>query len=216
MSEGTQKLERYNIPQNQNQISYLTMIRDVSKICLVDSEHSCFDNNIFPHGEQSDIIQIGWCWLLLPSLEITKPQMLYVKPTRSKISDFCTELTGILPKQVMSAQPLANVCQNLINNHGTKARPWMTWGNDAPGLQQECEELGANFPFSESYFNAQDLASILLGLPLRMGLDAALRLMDMSFEGRHHQAPDDAYNLARIVRYFSLPTDERYDFKGIG
>jgi len=188
------------------------MIRDITKVLCCDTEHTCYENEDFPHGEQSDIIQIGWCWILFPSLEITKPQMLYVKPTRSRVSDYCTELTGILPKQVMSAPPLAHVCQTLINNHGTRARPWMTWGFDMPGLKQECEELGANFPFSESYANAQDLSSIFLGMPLRMGLDPALRLMDMSFIGRHHQAPDDAYNLARIIQKISLPVNERYDY----
>jgi len=192
------------------------MIRDISKVLLVDSEHTCYDNQLFPAGEQSDIIQIGFCWLNLPTLEITKPEMLYVKPTRSNVSDYCIELTGITHKQVTGAPPLAHVCQTLINKHGTKARPWMTWGFDMEGLKQECEELGAIFPFSESYINAQDMASIILGLPLRMGLDASLRLMDMSFKGRHHQAPDDAYNLARIVRLCSVPIEERFDYKRIG
>lgn len=192
------------------------MIRDITKVLCLDTEHTCYENGLFPHGEQSDIIQIGWCWLLLPSLEITKPQMLYVRPTRSRISDYCVELTGITHKQVMSAPPLAHVCQTLINKHGTRARPWMTWGYDIEGLKAECEAFGATFPFSESYINAQDMASILLGLPLRMGLDATLRLMDMSFIGNHHQAPDDAYNLARIVQKCCTPTTERYDYKRIG
>lgn len=190
------------------------MIRDISKVLCLDSEATCYPNDIFPTGEQSDIIQIGWCWLSLPSLEITKPQMLYVKPTRSRVSEYCTELTGILPKQVISAPPLAQVCKTLINKHGTKARPWMTWGFDAEGLQQECTDFGVEmFPFSESYINAQDMASIILGLPLRMGLDASLRLLNMSFEGRHHQAPDDAYNLARIVKICCLPTAQRLGYK---
>jgi len=192
------------------------MIRDISKVLLCDTEHTCYDGGLFPNGEKSDIIQIGWCWLTLPSLEITKPQMMYVKPTRSRISEYCIDLTGILPKHVASAPPLAHVCQTLINKHGTKARPWMTWGYDIDGLRQECDELGANFPFSESYINAQDLASIILGLPLRTGLDMGLRMMDMSFQGRHHQAPDDAYNLARIVRMCSVATEDRYDYKGLG
>lgn len=192
------------------------MIRDISKVLLVDTEHTCYDNQMFPRGEQSDIIQIGWCWLMLPSLEITKPQMLYVKPTRSRISTYCTDLTGIVPKQVTGAPPLAHVCRTLINKHGTKARPWMTWGYDIEGLQKECAELGADFPFSESYINAQDMASILLGLPLRMGLDASLRLLDMSFEGIHHQAHDDAYNLARIVKRCCTPERQRFDYNRIG
>ena len=192
------------------------MIRDISKVLLCDTEHTCYENGVFPGGEISDIIQIGWCWLSLPSLEISKPQHLFVKPTRSRVSEYCIELTGITPKQVVTAPPLAHVCQTLINKHGTKARPWMTWGFDADGLRQECLELGVEtFPFSESYINAQDMASIILGLPLRMGLDATLRLMNMSFEGRHHQAPDDAYNLARIVRQCALPTESRYDYKRV-
>jgi inhibitor of KinA sporulation pathway (predicted exonuclease) len=191
------------------------MIRDVSKILVVDSEHTCYDNNDFPYGEKSDIIQIGWCWLLLPALEITKPQMLYVKPTRSQISDYCTDLTGITYKQVKSAPPLAQVCQTLINNHGTRSRPWFTWGFDMPDLKQECEELGANFPFSESYHNAQDLASICLGVPLRTSLKSALSLLNLSFEGRHHQAPDDAYNTAKIVKLFSAPKEQRLDLNKV-
>ena len=191
------------------------MIRDISKVLCVDTEHSCYADGIFPHGETSDIIQIGWCWLLLPSLEITKPQMLYVKPTRSHISEYCTDLTGITHKQVVNAPPLAQVCQTLINKHGTKARPWMTWGYDIEGLKKECQDLGANFPFSESYINAQDLASIILGLPLRMGLDASIRLLNMSFNGTHHQAPDDAFNLARIARECCVSDEDRYDYNRI-
>jgi inhibitor of KinA sporulation pathway (predicted exonuclease) len=190
------------------------MIRDITKVLCLDTEHTCYEDNAFPPGEQSDIIQIGWCWLMLPSLEITKPEWMYVKPTRSRVSEYCTELTGITYKQVNSAPPLAHVCKTLINKHGTKARPWMTWGYDAVGLQKECDELEVeHFPFSESYTNAQDMASIILGLPLRMGLDMSLRLMGMSFEGRHHQAPDDSYNLARIVKECVLPTEDRYDYK---
>ena len=188
------------------------MIRDISKILMVDTEHSCYENNNFPNDEQSDIIQIGFCWLMLPSLEITKPRTLYVRPTRSKISEYCTQLTGITPKQVASAPTLSDVCQTIIK-HGTKARPWMTWGYDIEGLRQECEELNANFPFSESYINAQDLASIILGMPLRTGLDNALKMLDMSFEGRHHQSPDDAYNLARVVRELVVSTPYRFDYK---
>lgn len=190
------------------------MIRDISKVLMIDTESTCYDQGNFPPEEQSDIIQIGWCWLSLPTLEISKPEFLYVKPTRSKVSEYCTELTGITYKQVNSAPPLAHVCKTLITKHGTKARPWMTWGYDMEGLQKECNELGVEqFPFSESYINAQDMASIILGLPLRMGLDMALRLMDMSFKGRHHQAPDDAYNLARIVKMCTLPQEDRYDYQ---
>lgn len=181
---------------------YFSVIRDVTKILICDSEHTCCEKGEFPDGEQQDIIQLGWCWLNLLTMEISPQKYFYVKPTRSRINDYCTELTGILPKHVKSAAPLAHVCRSLINNHGTKARPWMTWGFDMEYLKQECHDLNADFPFSESYFNAQDLASILLGFPLRTGLDEALRLLNMSFDGKRHSAPDDAFNTAKIVRTF--------------
>jgi inhibitor of KinA sporulation pathway (predicted exonuclease) len=184
------------------------MIRDINKILCVDTEHSCYENNNFPQDEKSDIIQIGWCWLMLSDLSITTPQMLYVRPTRSQISSYCTNLTGIKPHQVMKAPILNDACQTLINKHGTKARPWMTWGFDMPGLKQECNELQANFPFSESYFNAQDLASIFLGLPLRTNLSKALNILNMTFEGKQHKATDDSYNLARIVREMLIQTNQ--------
>jgi hypothetical protein len=69
-----------------------------SSILVVDLEATCWEtNHDRPPGEVDEIIEIGWALVDLtqsPPLTIQDGTVL-VKPTRSNVSKFCTELTTI-------------------------------------------------------------------------------------------------------------------------
>lgn len=69
-----------------------------SSILVVDLEATCWETNQDrPPGEINEIIEIGWALVDLtqsPPVTIQDGTIL-VKPTRSNVSNFCTELTTI-------------------------------------------------------------------------------------------------------------------------
>ena len=70
-----------------------------NKIIIIDLEATCWEG-IPPKGEVSEIIEIGICLLDTLTGEITDNRGILVKPTHSKISPFCTQLTTITPELV--------------------------------------------------------------------------------------------------------------------
>ncbi len=70
------------------------MARKLDKIIVVDIEATCWENKV-PEGMESDIIEIGICLLDIHTGEISDNRGIIVRPERSTISPFCTELTTI-------------------------------------------------------------------------------------------------------------------------
>ena len=70
-----------------------------NKIIIIDLEATCWEG-IPPQGEVSEIIEIGICLLDTLTGEISNNRGILVKPTHSKISPFCTQLTTITPELV--------------------------------------------------------------------------------------------------------------------
>lgn len=174
------------------------VVKDVSKILVLDTELTCWENGIPPEGEVSEIIQVGWCWLNFPSLERTDRRSILVRPQRSRISEYCTNLTGITPKMAKSGIPFEHAMKHLIKQ-GTRSRAWAAWGRDINIFVEQCRNFSAEYPFSDEFVNVSTLASLFLGLPLRTSLEKAMEILGVTPEGRAHTADSDAWNTAAIL-----------------
>lgn len=75
------------------------MAKKLDKILVVDIEATCW-NGPNPPGMKNDIIEIGICLLDIHTGDITDNRGIIVKPERSEVSEFCTELTTITPEMV--------------------------------------------------------------------------------------------------------------------
>ena len=75
------------------------MAKLLDKIVVVDIEATCWEGKL-PEGMISDIIEVGVCLLDVETGEITDNRGILVKPERSTISPFCTELTTITPELI--------------------------------------------------------------------------------------------------------------------
>lgn len=99
-------------------------------VVIVDIESTCWKNNNAPDGQRSEIIEIGICTLELASGDIKKKRSIFVKPTESTISPFCTELTTITPEMIFRQSISFDIaCQILQDKYLTKNRLWLSWGN---------------------------------------------------------------------------------------
>ncbi|MBY0358598.1 MAG: exonuclease domain-containing protein [Candidatus Obscuribacterales bacterium] len=167
---------------------------------VLDTEWSCYDGNAFPAGETAEIIEFGLSMIDLRSAQIIKRVCMPIVPCRSKISAYCTELTGWtaakLFKQGMSLQ---EACRRLSEKYGAYGRLLaVDTDNEAQSVKEQCESFGLKYPFGPSTINVSTLYGLLTGKRSNLGLSTMLQSMGLQFEGRQHYAYDDSYNLGRL------------------
>lgn len=174
--------------------------RSLDKIIIVDVESSCWKiATEQPENEISEIIEIGVAVVNLSNLAIEEKDSILVKPTRSRISNFCTQLTTLTQQQVDDGILFAEACQILKSKYKTDRRTWASWGDyDRNMFTKQCADLQIDYPFGPRHLNMKNLFAITHSLTKEVGLDKALNLLSLPFEGTHHRGGDDAYNIARV------------------
>lgn len=177
------------------------MIIRREKVIVVDIEATCWKGGLAPQGMQSEIIEIGVCVLPLKTRKPTDKLSILVRPERSTISDFCTELTTLTQEQVDAGVNFREACTILERDYETKEYIWASWGKyDRKMFRAQCEERGVPFPFSDRHVNLKKLCARLHGRR-QVGMQRALALAGLPLEGTHHRAADDAWNIARLLAY---------------
>ena len=181
------------------------------KILCIDLEATCWDHAPGPRGEGSfdpyvsEIIEVGVAILDTTSPEITKEQIL-IKPIASPVSEFCTNLTG-LTQERLDADGLSKAdAWDRMSHIWKKGRYWCSWGNyDMKQLMTDSENFGLKMPFHPVWHNnVKTTFGLFFAGGKSAGLGTALDRLGMKFEGRPHCGADDAYNLARIVRFLRV------------
>jgi inhibitor of KinA sporulation pathway (predicted exonuclease) len=191
---------RFNTATTQ-QVLISGMAKLLDKIVVVDIEATCW-NGPNPEGAQNDIIEIGICLLDVATGEITDSKGIMVKPERSDISAFCTELTTITPEQIAAEGiTFKDACKQLRSQYDTKSRAWASFGAyDQKLFQKQCTEMGVTYPFGASHINVKPLFALKHKLREESGMAGALDLLGLELEGTHHRGVDDAKNIAKILR----------------
>ncbi len=95
---------------------------------VVDVEATCWAGEP-PAGQVSEIIEIGLTTVDLGSGERTGRYRLLVRPARSVVSGFCTELTGLTQQEVDGGIGFAEACRVLAAEHHAGSRAWASWGD---------------------------------------------------------------------------------------
>ncbi|WP_433575332.1 exonuclease domain-containing protein [Nocardia brasiliensis] len=166
---------------------------------VVDIEATCWAGTP-PPGAVSEIIEIGLTVVDLGSGARTAKHRILVRPARSTVSEFCTELTGLTQDEVDTGVDFAEACRLLAAEHAAGTRPWASWGDyDRKQFRNQCAATGTAYPFGSRHTNAKLVFSEAYGLPKRQGMAGALQIAGLPLEGRHHSGADDAWNIAALV-----------------
>lgn len=176
------------------------MAKKLDKIIVIDIESTCWEGKT-PDGMENDIIEIGVCLLDINTGEISDNRAILVKPERSNISSFCTELTTItselIVKEGISFQEALRI---LMKEYDTKSRVWASFGAyDLNQFKKQCTALGVGYPFGPSHINVKSLFALKKKLPFEQGMVGALEILNIPLEGTHHRGVDDAKNIAKIL-----------------
>ncbi|WP_019634328.1 3'-5' exonuclease [Actinomadura atramentaria] len=181
-------------------------------INVIDVEATCWDGPV-PPGQHNEIIEIGLCVVDPAARRRVGRHRVLVRPDRSEVSAFCTELTGLTPAEVATGVSFREACALLEREHRSGSRLWASWGDyDRKQFEAQCGRAGVPYPFEARHVNAKAVHAASRGLRRRLGMAAALRGSGMELEGRHHSGVDDAWNIAKLV----LELVERGDWPAAG
>ena len=170
----------------------------------MDVEATCWETNP-PPDQTSEIIEVGVCLLDVGSGERCQRESILVRPTRSKLSAFCTQLTSIAPEQVEQGTSFEDACRILRTRFKTKERVWASYGDyDRSMFELQCKSYEVEYPFGARHINVKTLFAATFGLKQETGLSKALDLLGVPLEGTHHRGVDDAWNVASILSRIML------------
>lgn len=173
----------------------------LDQVVVIDIEATCWEKST-PPGQENEIIEIGICTLDIKTGERIDRDALLVKPVKSKVSEFCTQLTSLTQAQVDKGIRFDRACSILRKKYSTKGRIWASYGDyDRRMFEKQCAERGVAYPFGSSHINIKSLYAMLMGLDRELGLSQVLQQLDIQFEGHPHRGIDDAWNEALILSH---------------
>ncbi|MET9134115.1 3'-5' exonuclease [Streptomyces antibioticus] len=170
---------------------------------VIDVEATCWDGQP-PPGSVHEIIEIGLTVVDVAARRRVSRHRILVRPGRSTVSPFCTELTGLTQAEVDRGVPFAEACRILAEEYEAGVRPWASWGDyDRHQFARQSEADGVAYPFGRpverTHTNAKAVFTTAYGLRRRPGMSQALKIAGLPLEGRHHSGEDDAWNIAALV-----------------
>lgn len=175
------------------------MAKTLDQVLVIDVESTCWQGHP-PPGQITEIIEIGLCVVDVASLERIERRCLMVRPQRSTVSAFCTELTSITPEMAEAGMTLAEAVDILVAEYRSDERLFGSWGDyDRNQFRRNCDAYRLRYPFGPTHLNIKNLFSIGLGIRQELGIDAALERLGLPMEGTHHRGVDDAWNIANLL-----------------
>ncbi len=170
----------------------------LDQMLIVDVEATCWDGPA-PDDQESEIIEIGLCTIDVASGERLEKRSILVKPKRSRVSPFCTQLTTLTQPMVDHGVSFVRACSILRQEYASKERVWASYGDyDRRVFERQCREFQVEYPFGVRHLNVKTLFALVHALPFEPGMAEALRIMKLPLEGTHHRGGDDAWNIAAI------------------
>lgn len=175
-------------------------MRQNTIVNVIDLEATCWENSKAPVGEISEIIEIGLVEVDLLARERISRRSILVKPENSKVSEFCTALTGHTQKSLdQNGIPFETAMDILKQEFKMKNRTMVSWGDyDLLAIQNQCMRLDIPLP-RIAHLNLKRMFSMMVNPTREVGMDRALGILKLPLNGRHHSGVDDAWNISGIL-----------------
>lgn len=168
---------------------------------IVDLEATCWRPTL--DRTRMETIEIGAVRLAADG----QPQdefACFVRPVVEPVlSDFCKELTSIQQADVDTAALFSPAFDKFLAWIAAEPFTWYSWGDfDYRQLKRDAERVERPWPaILDNHINLKDLFAKEQALPQPMGVERALRHLQLTFDGNPHRALDDARNIARIAQH---------------
>lgn len=186
---------------------------------VVDVEATCWGTKAEQGDMPNEIIEIGVAELDYRTGNVVNRASIAVRPRFTRLSPFCTQLTG-WTQEVIDNEGLDIVdafleFKKMFNP--TTEHIWFSCGeydrmklssltNAGVGEHGIYPRNGihvAHNPFDlmRTHINIKTLFALKRKLKKEAGMARMVEMIGEKLEGKHHNGADDAYNIAKIVRY---------------
>ena len=174
----------------------------LNKLFVFDLEGTCWEpKDSQPSNEHSEIIEIGFAIISTKTFEIIVNDTILIKPVRSSITPFCTELTTLTAEQLeKDGITFPQACEKLKKEYKTHNLTSVSFGDyDKTMMQSSCEYFKCDYPLGKRHINIKNIFSVFEGLTRELGQSKVLNHLKIEETGTKHRGIDDALNLAKIT-----------------
>lgn len=184
---------------------------DLRKVFVIDVEATCWETREEQGDRPNEVIEIGICVFHPKTGVIDDISSYLVKPARTTISPFCTQLTGWKPEDVQDAPDILTTVTAIQQDYGmTKDHVWLSCGEydrvklgvDGNGSLRGLYGIQRHQTiFAQMrHVNIKTVFALKYKLNKEIGMERMLAHIGETLDGRHHNGADDAANIAKIVR----------------
>ena len=139
------------------------MAKRLDQILVIDVESTCWEGKP-PERQISEIIEIGLCSVDVAALKRIEKRSILVKPEKSEISEYCTELTTLTPDMFLDAGNFRDTVRMLSQDYHSKERLWASWGDyDRRQFERVCQMYNVAYPFGSRHLNVKTLFALATG-----------------------------------------------------
>ena len=186
---------------------------DLEMTEFTPSQRSCVP------GANGEVIQFG-AVLLDENYNLLSEFSSYVKPVYSSVTPAIYQLTGISNKSLEKADDFITAFDKFCYWRGEGDITTFCWSKtDFNQLWSELEAKGKHrydlFTILQDFVDLQSIFGKLVSSKTSIGLESAMRLLQMDYKGQVHSALSDSYNTARILHKLFCTESLDLDFEYI-
>ena len=151
-----------------------------------------------------EVIELGASVVTRAGREVDHFQRFIRPQRRPLLTPFCRQLTRISQADIDSAAPMVQVWaqfERWLGQHLPMLEGWASWGDyDRKQLEQEWQQKNIDSALARlPHINLKQQFAQARQLKHATGLNSALQLAGMQFNGQQHRALEDARNTARLL-----------------
>ena len=137
------------------------MGKPLDQIIVIDLEATCWEGDP-PPDQEREIIEIGLCLLDVRTGRRGEHTSIVVRPERSTVSAYCTELTTLTQEEVEGGISFAEACRLLRDTYRSRQGVWASFGDyDRQQFERQCRSQQVVYPFGPRHINVKTLASLI-------------------------------------------------------
>ena len=154
--------------------------------------------------EEMEVIEIGASVVTRTGREVGHFQRFIRPQRRPLLTPFCRQLTRITQANIDAGAPMVQVWEQFerwLGQHLPRLEGWASWGDyDRKQLEQEWRQNQLDSALLQlPHMNLKQQFAQARQLKRPLGLNSALQLAGMQFNGQQHRALEDARNTARLL-----------------
>jgi 3'-5' exoribonuclease 1 len=170
---------------------------------IYDIEATCWQGR--PPNMATETIEIG-AYLMNDYGEAEDKFSKFIRPVTSPyLSAFCLNLTGITQQQVERAKIFPDVIEEFQDWFDMNEDDYVlcSWGGfDKKQLRQDCKLHRLDTSWLDHHIDLKSQYSRMKRFTFEPGLLKTIEMEGFNFDGPHHRAISDAYNLAKIFKRY--------------